>query len=166
MTRNRRNMLAFTLLELVLVLLVLSLMVALAAPSLRGWRHGARLRDAADELLSATRWAQSQAVSTAAVQRLEVNSAAGAYRVTSLSADGTQAEPAVDGPFGRAVSLPDDIRIDVARADRNTSGVIEFYPSGRVTPARLRLTAQWGEWIDIESAYAAEPFRQIAQVTP
>src|SRR5688572_11665766 len=126
-TRHRRKHsgFTFTLLELVLVLLVIALLMAVATPSLRGWSRGSKLRDAAEGVLTATRHARSQAVSTAAVHRLEIDRAQGTYRVTRIR--GTQFVP-VDGAFGQLIRLPSDFRIDVARVDANASGVIEFFP--------------------------------------
>ena len=160
--RRKRSGFTFTLLEMVLVLLVMTLLMAVAAPSLRGWSRGSKLRDAAEGVLITTRYARSQAISTAAVHRLEIDRTQGTYRVTKI--EGTEFVP-VDGSFGQPALLSSDFRIDVARIDANASGVIEFFPNGRVTPARVRLTASWGESVDVEAQFAAEPFRQIAQVT-
>jgi Tfp pilus assembly protein FimT len=147
---------------MVLVLLVIALLMAVAAPSLRGWSRGSKLRDAAEGVLTATRYARSQAISAAAVHRLEIDRAQATYRITKVR--GTELVP-VDGSFGQPMRLSSDFRIDVARVDANASGVIEFFPNGRVTPARIRVTASWGEAMDLEAQFAAEPFHQIAQVT-
>ena len=63
--RTRKASVAFTLLELVLVLVVLSTALAVAAPSMRGWSKGSTLRDAGDQFLAVARWARSQAVAGA-----------------------------------------------------------------------------------------------------
>jgi prepilin-type N-terminal cleavage/methylation domain-containing protein len=156
MTTRRRRPDAFTLIELVLVLVVLTVLLAIAAPSLRGWSKGAKLRDATDQVLTATRFARSQAVTTAAVHRVEVDPEAGAVRVTVQ--DGEQFVPAA-GEGGRQVVLSPGIRPSVVRDDGDTSGTIEFRPDGRTTPATLTLTADWGETTEIVAASAAEPFR-------
>src|SRR5687768_10268701 len=63
---------AFTLIELVVVLVVLTVTIAITAPSLRGWSQGAKLRDAGQQLLAATAFARSQAAATATPHRLIV----------------------------------------------------------------------------------------------
>ena len=165
MKRSRASS-AFTLIELVLVLVVLSVLMAIAAPSLRGWSRGTKLRDASEQVLAAARYARSQAVTTGANHRVEFDADSNAYRVTAL--DGEQYIPAT-GEFGRVVALPPGITLGVTREDGDVSGVIAFYPSGRTTPARITLTADWGEASEIEATTAADPFRLVtanAATTP
>jgi hypothetical protein len=53
------------------------------------------------------------------------------------------------------------------REDGDVSGTIAFHASGRTTPARITLAAEWGETTAIEAATAAEPFRLVpVQVSP
>ncbi|MBM4024858.1 MAG: prepilin-type N-terminal cleavage/methylation domain-containing protein, partial [Planctomycetes bacterium] len=59
-----------TLLELILVLIILSTVLALAAPSLRGFFASRRIDGAAAQILALTQWARSQAVSEGIVYRL------------------------------------------------------------------------------------------------
>jgi prepilin-type N-terminal cleavage/methylation domain-containing protein len=148
----------FTLIELVLVLVVLSVLLAIAAPSLRGWSRGTKLRDASEQVLAATRFARSQAVTTGTMHRVEFDAGAGAYHVTLL--DGEQYVDA-GGDFGRAVTLPPGITLGIVREDGDVSGTITFHPTGRTTPARITLTADWGETSEIQAATAAEPFRLV-----
>jgi prepilin-type N-terminal cleavage/methylation domain-containing protein len=156
--RPPRTSPAFTLIELVLVLVVLTVLLAIAAPSLRGWSRGTRLRDAGEQVLAAARYARSQAVTTGANHRVEFDAGTNAYRVTAL--DGEQYTPAA-GEFGREIALPQGITLGVTREDGDVSGVVTFYPSGRTTPARITLSADWGETSEIEATTAAEPFRLV-----
>src|SRR5688572_7023149 len=105
---------AFTLIELVLVLVVLTVLLSIAAPSLRGWSRGTKLRDASDQLLAAARFARTQAVTTGDVYRVEFDVAAGSYRVTAR--DGEQFA-AVPGEFGRVTSVPPTIHLSITRED-------------------------------------------------
>jgi len=134
---------------------VLALMLSMAAPALRGWGRGTKLRDSSDQLLAATRFARSAAISTATPHQLEIDPAGNAYTVTTL--DAGVPVPAA-GEFGRTITLPQGVRIELDRQDGG-GGAIEFYPSGRATPARLRLVADWGETWQLEAQSAAEPFR-------
>ncbi|MDB4966667.1 MAG: hypothetical protein JWN44_2356, partial [Myxococcales bacterium] len=56
---------AFTLLELVLVMLVITIAIAVVAPTLRGWSRGSHLRDTAEQFVTLTRLARTQAASSA-----------------------------------------------------------------------------------------------------
>jgi type II secretion system protein H len=154
---------AFTMLELVLVLMVVAIALAIVAPKLTGWGRGARLRDAGDEFLAATRWAHGQAVATAIVHRVEIDPSEGTFRVTKQ--DG---ETFVDvtGEFSEVTTLPLGVRIELDREDGNRGDVIEFQPNGRVTPATVRFSNDRGESLEVEAPTPAEPFRLAAQVSP
>src|SRR3972149_3661562 len=60
----------FTLLELILVMVILSTVLAMAAPSLRGFFASRQIQDAAAQILALTQFARSQAVSEGTTYRL------------------------------------------------------------------------------------------------
>lgn len=149
----------FTLLELVLVLVVICAITAIAVPSLRGWREGARLRDSAGELVAMTRWARSQAVTTATVHRLEVDAADGTFRVTMREGE-TFSE--IKSDFGRSFRLPSGLRIALTNDVGAPAASVDFYPTGRTQPARATLRADDGRELVVECRTAAEEFRIVA----
>lgn len=149
---------AFTLLELVIVLMVLALIMAAAAPSLGGWNRGQRLQNAAERILSAGRWARSEAIATAMPHQLEINAGAGTYRVTRR--DGQQWVPA-PGEFGRDTTLPAGLSFELTREDLSGLPAIDFYPNGRISPATIELSAEWGEVMILHSAGAAQSLRLV-----
>src|SRR5947207_6133930 len=65
--RHRRG---FTLLELVVVMLILTVMLAMVAPSLSGFGRGRQAEQAAANILALSRWAREQAISDGRVYRL------------------------------------------------------------------------------------------------
>lgn len=144
----------FTLLELVMVLMLIAIVLAAAAPSLRGWNRGQRLDNAAQQLLSATRWARSQAIATASPHRIEFTGSG--WNVTRL--DAGSYVPAT-GEFALETLLPEGFYLDCVRQDESGAAVIDFHPNGRLTPATLTITAEWGESAVIASTAAAESFR-------
>lgn len=148
----------FTILELVIVLMLMAIVLAAVAPSLTGWNRGQRLDNAAGRLLAASRFARSEAISAAAPHRLEIDALGGSYRVTRLEA---QSYMPVAGEFGRNAILPEAMVINIARQDESGASVIEFYANGRLTPATVTLTADWGESLTLASTAAAESFRVV-----
>src|SRR3954469_14534881 len=73
---------AFTLLELMLVLLIIAVALTFAAPKLRAWGRGRELRDAAEQFISLTRYARAQAASTGNVHRITIDSQSSTYQLT------------------------------------------------------------------------------------
>src|SRR6185503_3394053 len=82
MSRARSHS-GFTLWELILVMVIITLALAMAAPSLGGWGRAAKLRDTGDQFLAVTRWARSQAIADAQIYRLNLDTSAGTYWLTT-----------------------------------------------------------------------------------
>lgn len=153
--RPRRRHPGFTLVELVLVLLLITMVTALAAPSLRGWGRGSRLRDVAEQLQAATLFARISAVERSMIVRLVIDTGGGGYQVGLW--DGSELATA-PGEFANPVTLPDSMRLELVEP-RDRNGVIEFHPNGRATPAVLRLTTEWGETVELANDSPVLPFQ-------
>ena len=76
---------AFTLLELILVLVLISVLLGIAAPSLRGFVGARRSADAAAQVLAMANYARSQAIAQGTVYRLNVDATENVYWLTILS---------------------------------------------------------------------------------
>jgi type II secretory pathway pseudopilin PulG len=142
----------------VLVLAILALLMAAAAPTLRGWSKGGKVRDAIDQVLTATRFAQAQAIHEATTYRIAVNPVDGALELWRL--DGETATPA-SGEFHDPVALPPGFRVRIQRLDGVANPAVEFYPDGRVTPGRIELLAPWDEQTIIEARTPAQRFQLL-----
>src|SRR3954464_14826661 len=76
MNRNRpSSRRAFTLIELMLVLLVIAIALGTVAPSLRGHSRTSRLRDTAEQFVTLTRLARTRAMSTGQPHRIVIDAA-------------------------------------------------------------------------------------------
>src|SRR5258708_16863770 len=83
----------FTLVELILVLMVLTVMVSIVAPSLRGFGVGRQSSDAATQILSLAQWARAQAVTDGKVYRLNFDVTGRTFGVTVQEAGVFEAAP-------------------------------------------------------------------------
>jgi Tfp pilus assembly protein FimT len=157
---RRPSSAGFTRLELILVLVIICVALAMAAPSLHGWSRGSQLRDSGDQFLTLARWARAQAASQARVYRLNVDAAAGTFWVTVQQGD--QFVP-VGSTFGQVYTLPDELRIELSDLQGKAAQAVDFYPSGRMTPAHVRLSGPPPTGaIDIECPTPTEGFAYTA----
>lgn len=159
MPRHARQS-GFTLLELVIVLALMTVVVAMAAPSLARWGWGQELVNAGDDILSATRWARGQAVATGTPHRVEFDVEDGTFHVSRRLG---QEWVAADGEFGSPIQLPDRLQVEVARADE-AGQVIDLLPNGRVSPVEILITADDGSVLLLHSPGAAEPLRVVSTI--
>ncbi len=151
---------AFTLLELILVMVLISVLLGVAAPALRGF-YGARgSADAAAQLLSLANYARSQAIAQGTVFRLNVDTGERTYWLTA-QIGGAYVE--LNNEYGRRFVLPETMTVDVESpsAGENPS-YIQFYPSGRNDEATIKLVGLQGEVFHVTSPSATEPFRVVS----
>jgi prepilin-type N-terminal cleavage/methylation domain-containing protein len=145
-----------TLLELILVLVILSTVLAMAAPSLRGFFTSRRTEDAAAQILVLTQLARSQAISEGVVYRLNFDTRQRTYWLTAQRA-GTFEK--LETGLGQVFTLPKDVEvelIDVEQKDGDT--FLAFTPHGTVTDGTIRLTDRRGEAIEVTCPSVTETF--------
>src|SRR5436309_3292729 len=117
MTRRRRHS-AFTLLELILVMVIACMAMAIVAPSVSNWSRGGRLRDSADEFIATARYARSQAVASGVLYRMTVDASAGAYQLTmqQISVDFVP----LGNSWGRQFTVRDGVHMELLPVDSST----------------------------------------------
>ena len=150
-----------TLLELVLVMVIICTVLAMAAPSLRGFFGSRRTADAAAQIVALTQYARAQAAAEGTVYRLNVDPREGTYWLTRAEA-GAFAE--LESEFGRTFSLPDGT---VAAWDDQPGDpprdYIVFHPDGRAEAMSLTLTGRRGEVFEV---VCLSPAERVRVVTP
>ncbi len=157
---------AFTLIELILVMTVLTIAVSITAPALASFFRGRTLDSEVRRLLALTRHGQSRAVSEGLPMELWLDAAQSAY--------GLEVEPSYEANDAKAVSftLDKDMQLEVAGENSSPSSLtaaagisasatggapvrshhpslpaIRFLPDGSVgetSPQTLRLTGRDG----------------------
>jgi Tfp pilus assembly protein FimT len=121
--------------ELVLVLVIITIAMAIAAPSLRNFWKGNRVKDAGEQLAYITRLARSQAISDGAVYRLGIDQGGAGYGLYVQQAEGFVLIPSNN------FALPEETRVEVSKADGSASDHIDFFPNGRTEPGTIRVLA-------------------------
>jgi type II secretion system protein H len=157
MNRRRPRQSGFTLLELVLVMLIITIVLGMAAPSMRGWRRATNLKGAAEDFITVTRYARVQAVSSGSIHRVVLEPASGRYYVTVQSG---QNFVAMDSNLSSG-TVPSDFHAQWADQQSAERGYVEFQPNGRAQAARVRFSSDFGEQVEVECASPAESFRMV-----
>src|SRR5258706_6902927 len=148
----------FTLVELIVVLLILTVVVSIVAPSLKGFGVGQRGGEVATQIISLANWARTQSVSEGKVYRLNFAPSGRTFGVTVQNA-GEFITPTAD--FGRVFDVPDGISIRTD-LDQHTDGTyIEFRPDGRTDPGRIYLTDKLDNTIQIACLSATELYHVV-----
>jgi len=148
---------AFSMLELIIVMMVIATLLAVAAPSLRGFYSGQRTINVARQMLGLMQLAQHAAVNEGRVYRFNLDVDTGLYWLTMQEG---AAFIELEYDLGATFALPDTVTVQWL----NTSGepvmrhYVDFYPTGRVEPAALRLRGQLGETVDLICLAATERF--------
>ena len=149
---ERSCRLAFTLIELILVLALLAMVTSLAAPSLSRFFRARALDSEARQLLSLTHAGRSRAVADGFPMLLWVDSQ---RRVYGLQEEGTaQNSNTQDAdPKAEEFAFGDDVQIEAMNAspisvNGQSVPAIRFLPDGEAdesSPTTLRLTGRNGE---------------------
>lgn len=154
-----------TLLELILVMVILSTVLAMAAPSLRGFFTSRRGDEAAAQILALTQFARSQAISEGIVYRLNFDVQEGTCWLTAQR--GGTFERLETG-FGKTYVIPADLMIELDNLDQEHRDVfLAFTPHGTVTAGTIRLIDRRGRVLEVTCPTVTESFFIVeSQRTP
>jgi len=147
---------AFTLVEILLVIIIIGIVFALAVPNFSKGYSRFELTKTADDLLSVSRWAQAMAIGQQRIYALIISADHRSYGlVRERSDDGINGQIAEDaggqdkfepvkGTLGKMHTVPDKVTLDPLN-DR-----ITFYPDGTIDPSAIRLASS-GKQIELSS---------------
>lgn len=157
---RRKPAAGFTLLELILVMVLICTVLAMAAPSLRGFFASRQTADAAAQIVALAQFARAQAAAEGRTYRLNLDTESGKYWLTAQTGGAFTALPS---EFGRVFSLPEGaIAGWEAPAEAASRGWVPFYPDGRTEAADIRLDGRQGEALKIVCLSPAERFHVVA----
>ncbi len=130
---------AFTLVEILLVVVIIGIVLALAAPNFSKGYSRFQLNKTADDLLSVSRWAKAMAIGQERIYALSFSNDRRSYGLARVKineeTDNQDSFEPVNGALGRMHPIPDVIRLDT-QGDR-----IKFYPDGTIDPATIQLAS-------------------------
>lgn len=152
---------AFTLAELIAVMLIVVIMLAMAAPSLSGFYAGRETDHAAGQLIALAQWARAAAVTEARPFRLNVDEKERAFWITAQDGGAFKAP---GQSFGQRVDLPAGVEarwIEPAAAMRD--GFVQFDMTGAAELTTIRLLGRRGVIVDVTCEGPTEPFRAVAR---
>jgi len=154
----RRQTFGFTLLEMILVMLIICTMLAITAPSLRGFFASRETKDAAEQILALTKYAGSQAVAEGRIYILNFDVREGDYWIT-VRDQGLYRDLGTE--MGRRFSLPRDTTVELDGIPNEVNPwayYIEFDATGRCQPGRIRLINRREEVMTLICPTATEQY--------
>jgi type II secretion system protein H len=137
----------FTMLELVVVLLILTLSAALVTPSLSRFSRTIELKAAVKKISGILRYYRSEAVYKGTVYQVLFNAETGEVKVTSVEPEAAEGEdPKKEQTITKSYMLPQGVHIkEIEVPDPEFPSdlpAIEFYPNGGSNGGTFLLDAQ------------------------
>ncbi|MCK4462842.1 MAG: prepilin-type N-terminal cleavage/methylation domain-containing protein [Candidatus Omnitrophica bacterium] len=141
-SRNQRNkyLTGFTLIELVLVILLISILVALSTPLFRRTFSDLELRNTAFNITKLINYAQEMAIIERTNYKLNFDFKKGKYHLTYLVAtEDTPVYEKIEGRHGKTFLVPRGLTLEGKKDE------IIFYPDGRSDKVKLNLIDKNGK---------------------
>jgi len=130
----------------------------MAAPAMSGFGAGRAAEQTASQIVTLSRWAREQAISEGRTHRLNFDSQGEGYWVTA--ANGPVFERlSVD--LGRDFTIPTGVTLALGAPQVGGITYLEFLPTGRCQPGRVRVVARDGEVTELATLSATEPLRVV-----
>jgi prepilin-type N-terminal cleavage/methylation domain-containing protein len=148
---------AFSMFELIAVMVLLSLLMAMAAPSLSRFFHGRMHHDAASTMLTMLRLARVKAVADGRAYRFNLDPQRGWCWLTAQEA-GAFTELGDDE--GKRYELPAGVSAEwVEPLAAVESGHITFTPTGEIEPAVIRVKSNEDTELHVRADSPTDSFR-------
>jgi prepilin-type N-terminal cleavage/methylation domain-containing protein len=154
----------FTLVELLLVMAIITIMVAIAAPKLAGFAIGRKTNYAAVQIVALAKYARTQAVNEGRSYRLNFDPSSSPPAVWLTVQEAGQQFGTPTSSWGNRVELADGItmRTDITAQPPNGT-YIEFHPDGRTGdgPVHVWISDRDGRVVEMACLSPTELFRVL-----
>lgn len=144
--RHRSSHCAFTLVELVVVIILVAVLAGMAIPRFAGAASSTQLTEQAQALLAGARYARDYAVTHRCDCRLVIDAAAGRFALQrqEIDASGDERFVSIGLGWGRPVVLTGGVRFGRVRIEptggRTQDGWVTFRPDGQTDAAIVEVT--------------------------
>jgi type II secretion system protein H len=148
MMASPRKSSGFTLLELILVMAIIALTIAIAAPSLANFGRARVVSDTAAHFTAMASLARNHAIADGQIYRLVIDLNGRQFSVEKASPDGQAFTPA-DLPDAQTFTLPKDLDMTTDAPDIDGKRVIEFQPEGRTDTASVQFFDRFDNKVEV-----------------
>lgn len=132
-SRRFLSLMGFTLLELLVVVLIISVTLGLTTPIFRKTFSNIQLTSTGSEMVSLMRYAHERAIVEKIILRLNLAKDGTSFWLTKKITD-EEVFDKLDGKFGREFILPKDLKIE-SKVDS-----LDFYPDGEIDESIIEIT--------------------------
>ena len=142
-----------------MVLMIVAIVSMIAAPALNNFAKGRGIGNCAEQIVSLTRWARTQAITRGVAYRLNLDPATRTFWLTVVRDDGTV--DYLGEEFGRVFTAPDGVSLEWNAPPQQDGQYIQFLPTGRTDPATIRVSDTRGKVIEISCFSPTELFHIV-----
>jgi Tfp pilus assembly protein FimT len=142
---------------LVLVMVLITVTLGIAAPKLTGFSRGSRNKDTAMQVMSLCRYARTAAISDARVYRLNIEGGSRYY----LTVQDQDLFSPVTGDMGEQFQTIGDAQITLTRTDGGVPDHIDFYPDGRCDLGIIHLRQSDGTELQVVNDSPTQQYRLL-----
>ncbi len=127
----------FTLIEMMLVVVILSIIIAATVPNFSKGYERFQLRQITDDIKHKARWAQAMAMGKQCTYVLVFNADRTVYNIQRIGIDDKHKErmEPISGRLGRTHKIPSNIQLAIKEDS------VHFFSDGTLDPVRIELSA-------------------------
>jgi prepilin-type N-terminal cleavage/methylation domain-containing protein len=146
----------FTLIELILVMIILTTVLAIASPTLKGFFSSRKINDAAEQIIAITRYARTNAIYSSNYYRLNFDLSERKYWISVLK---ESEYVRLDNDLGRSFIMSSEIEFKFENLARDSSVYyLEYDPQGYCRESKIIMEDKNENIIELACKSPAENF--------